>query len=81
MTPAEFYNKTIGNLYEMDGAPVGDPYQCADYFKKACVDLLGYSWPAGGDGYVQFPGERHCRHAGAGGPGGRCCGETLAGFE
>lgn len=52
MTPAEFYNKTIGNLYEMDGAPVGDPYQCADYFKKACVDLLGYSWPAGGDGYV-----------------------------
>lgn len=52
MTPADFYNKTIGNLYEMDGVPVGDPYQCADYFKKACVDLLGYNWPAGGDGYV-----------------------------
>lgn len=52
MSPQEFYNSTIGKLYDMDGVPVGDPYQCADYFKKACVDLLGYCFPAGGDGYV-----------------------------
>lgn len=52
ITKEEFYSNTSGKLYDIDGVPVGDPYQCADYFKKACQDVLGYTWPAGGDGYV-----------------------------
>lgn len=48
----KYYNETIGKWIEMDGVPVGDPYQCADYFKHACKRNLGYHWPAGGDGYV-----------------------------
>ena len=47
-----YYNETIVNWIEMDGAPSWYPYQCADYFKHACKRNLGYHWATGGDGYV-----------------------------
>lgn len=52
ITPYEFYVSTLGNTYENDGVPAGDPVQCADYFKEATKQVLGKTWPAGGDGYV-----------------------------
>lgn len=52
MTVDEFVTETLGQWYDMDGVPVGNPYQCADYFKLACQKLLGYHFPCGGDGYV-----------------------------
>ena len=52
MTVDEFVSETLGQWYDMDGVPAGNPYQCADYFKLACQKLLGYHFPCGGDGYV-----------------------------
>ena len=52
MNQDDFYSETLGKSFEMDGVPAKDPIQCADYFKKACVVNLGYSWETGGDGYV-----------------------------
>ena len=54
MSVDEFYLSTLGKIWEMDGVPVSDPHQCADYFKKATYTLLGYHWPTGGDGYVDY---------------------------
>ena len=42
ITAEEFYKNTIGKSYDMDGVPVADPIQCADYFKVACMKVLGY---------------------------------------
>ncbi|MBR3000183.1 MAG: hypothetical protein IKF39_04225 [Oscillospiraceae bacterium] len=52
ITPEKFYDGTIGRAYDLDGVPVRDPYQCADYFKEACRQVLGQHWATGGDGYV-----------------------------
>ena len=52
ITPQEFYTETLGKSYDMDGVPVRDPIQCADFFKVACRYVLGYHWATGGDGYV-----------------------------
>ena len=62
-TAEEFYRSTLGKTYEMDGAPARDPVQCADYFKKACLDVLGYHWATGGDGYVDYFWYNRASHA------------------
>lgn len=53
-SPQAFMDEYMGQKVEMDGAPVEQPYQCVDLFKK-CLQIIGYPDPSraiGGDGFA-----------------------------
>ena len=54
ITPLEFYNSTLGKSFDMDGVPKSQPFQCVDYYKKGCQEVLGFHYPTGGDGYADY---------------------------
>lgn len=53
-SPQAFMDEYMGQKVEMDGAPVEQPCQCVDLFKK-CLQIIGYPDPSraiGGDGFA-----------------------------
>ena len=53
-SPQAFMDEYMGQKVEMDGAPVEQPFQCVDLFKK-CLQIIGYPDPSraiGGDGFA-----------------------------
>ena len=53
-SPQAFMDEYMGQKVEMDGAPVEQPFQCVDLFKK-CLQIIGYPDPGraiGGDGFA-----------------------------
>ena len=53
-SPQAFMDEYMGQKVEMDEAPVEQPYQCVDLFKK-CLEIIGYPDPSraiGGDGFA-----------------------------
>lgn len=53
-SPQAFMDEYMGQKVEMDRAPVEQPYQCVDLFKK-CLQIIGYPDPSraiGGDGFA-----------------------------
>ena len=53
-SPQAFMDEYMGQKVEMDRAPVEQPFQCVDLFKK-CLQIIGYPDPSraiGGDGFA-----------------------------
>ena len=53
-SPQGFMDEYMGQKVEMDRAPVEQPFQCVDLFKK-CLQIIGYPDPSraiGGDGFA-----------------------------